>query len=235
VADELLRTADSAKSSTESLGDGAVLLRGYAVNQAAVCAQLVEAIATRAPFRFMTTPGGFRMSVAMTNCGEVGWVTDRTGYRYDSIDPATDKTWPPMPNALALLATNAAAAAGYRRFKPDSCLINRYEPRARLSLHQDKDERDFSAPIVSLALGLPADAVFHSGTFYVGEQRFIYTALRPMGAGEQFVRFRVRQLGLTQEAQRDVLPIFENGSRVRAGHRDVHVVIVPDVDERPRL
>ncbi len=208
MADELLRTAHSAKSSTESLGDGAVLLRGYAVNQAAVCAQLVEAIATRAPFRFMTTPGGFRMSVAMTNCGEVGWVTDRTGYRYDTIDPATGKTWPPMPNALTLLATNAAAAAGYRRFKPDSCLINRYEPRARLSLHQDKDERDFSAPIVSLALGLPAVFLFgglsrsqrprrfriYSGDIAVwgGASRLAYHGVAPLAEGEHALTGRCR-------------------------------------------
>src|SRR3989441_52300 len=109
-----------------------------------------------APFRHMVTPGGYRMSVAMTNCGAAGWVTDRTGYRYDSHDPQTGRPWPAMPDVFADLAAQAAARAGFDGFAPDACLINRYEPGARLSLHQDKNERDFSAPIVSVSLGLPA-------------------------------------------------------------------------------
>jgi len=108
----------------------------------------------------MLTPGGQRMSVAMTNCGRVGWVTDRRGYRYDPIDPETEQHWPPLPACFAKLAQGAAAEAGFDSFAPDVCLINRYEPGARMSLHQDRDERDFSAPIVSVSLGLPATFLF---------------------------------------------------------------------------
>ncbi len=113
----------------------------------------------------MVTPGGFRMSVAMTNCGALGWVTDRKGYRYDAIDPETQRPWPPMPDCFLELAKGAAEEAGFPSFVPDACLMNRYQPGARLSLHQDKDERDFSQPIVSVSLGLPA--VF----LYGGEER----------------------------------------------------------------
>src|SRR5271167_4396731 len=101
----------------------------------------------------MATPGGFVMSVAMTNCGAAGWVTDRTGYRYDRNDPETGKPWPGMPDSFLRLAAEAAEEAGYRSFAPDACLINRYEPGARLSLHQDRNERDFAEPIVSVSLG----------------------------------------------------------------------------------
>jgi len=120
----------------------------------------IEAIATAAPFRHMLTPGGQRMSVAMTNCGAVGWVTDRKGYRYDPLDPATGRAWPALPASFAALAARAASLAGFARFGPDVCLINRYEPGARMSLHQDRDERDLSAPIVSLSLGLDATFLF---------------------------------------------------------------------------
>jgi DNA oxidative demethylase len=108
----------------------------------------------------MITPGGYRMSVAMTNCGSLGWVTEKTGYRYDAIDPLTQRPWPPMPEAFLRLAAGAAAAAGFANFVPDACLINRYEPGAKLSLHQDRDERDFDQPIVSVSLGIPAVFLF---------------------------------------------------------------------------
>ena len=108
----------------------------------------------------MVTPGGYTMSVAMTNCGHLGWVTDRRGYRYDPIDPATGKPWPPLPASFHALATRAAAAGGFAGFEPDACLVNRYEPGTRLSMHQDRNERDFSAPIVSVSLGLPAVFLF---------------------------------------------------------------------------
>jgi alkylated DNA repair protein (DNA oxidative demethylase) len=108
----------------------------------------------------MVTPGGYRMSVAMTNCGALGWVTDRTGYRYDPIDPETGRPWPQMPLSFRELAEGAAAIAGYEGFVPDACLINRYEPGARLSLHQDKNEGDFHQPIVSVSLGIPAAFLF---------------------------------------------------------------------------
>ena len=117
---------------------------------------LSTAIAAVSPFRHMVTPGGWEMSVALTNCGQVGWVTDRSGYRYDPIDPATGRPWPAMPAAFADLAVEAADAAGFADFRPDACLVNRYAPGARLSLHQDRNERDFDQPIVSVSLGLPA-------------------------------------------------------------------------------
>jgi DNA oxidative demethylase len=145
---------------TAPLAPGAVVLRGFALDEdAALLAALAEVIA-RAPLRHMVTPGGFRMSVAMTNCGAHGWVTDRTGYRYDPADPATGARWPEMPEVFASLATRAAARAGFDGFAPDACLVNRYQPGARLTLHQDKNERDFGAPIVSVSLGIPAVFLF---------------------------------------------------------------------------
>jgi alkylated DNA repair protein (DNA oxidative demethylase) len=108
----------------------------------------------------MVTPGGFHMSVAMTNCGALGWVTDRSGYRYDPIDPESGKHWPPMPASFLRLAANAAAHAGFDGFVPDACLINRYESGTRLSLHQDKNEQDLGAPVVSVSLGIPAVFLF---------------------------------------------------------------------------
>jgi alkylated DNA repair protein (DNA oxidative demethylase) len=108
----------------------------------------------------MTTPNGLRMSVAMTNCGSAGWVSGPNGYRYAHVDPHSGLAWLPMPQVYLDLAATAAAAAGFGGFTPDACLINRYAPGTRLSLHQDKDERDFSAPIVSVSLGLPAVFLF---------------------------------------------------------------------------
>ena len=146
--------------SAEPLAQGAVLLRGFAAGQAKELIGTVQKIAALAPFRHMLTPGGQKMSVAMTNCGSLGWVSDRKGYRYDSVDPASGARWPEMPAAFSRLARNAAAKAGFENFEPDACLINRYEPGTRLSLHQDKDELDFSAPIVSVSLGLSAVFLF---------------------------------------------------------------------------
>jgi len=144
----------------ETLGDGAVLLRSFALPFEPALLPALEAASAAAPFRHMVTPGGRRMSVAMTNCGAAGWITDRTGYRYDALDPETGKPWPPMPECFQELAAAAAAAAGYRAFRPDACLINRYAPGARLSLHQDRNERDLAQPIVSVSLGLPAVFLF---------------------------------------------------------------------------
>ncbi|HEY1932761.1 MAG TPA: DNA oxidative demethylase AlkB [Acetobacteraceae bacterium] len=138
------------------LGTRAILLRGLARDRAPKLVAAIDSIAAISPFRQMVTPGGWPMSVAMTNCGQVGWVTDRTGYRYAAIDPATGRPWPEMPQAFADLATEAAAAEGFGDFHPDACLVNRYAPGARMSLHQDRDERDFDQPIVSVSLGLPA-------------------------------------------------------------------------------
>ncbi|MEX0606238.1 MAG: DNA oxidative demethylase AlkB [Marinobacter sp.] len=139
----------------ERLGDCTVWLHGFAYNSASALVRAIEEIAREAPFRQMITPGGFRMSAAMTNCGRLGWVTDRTGYRYTEHDPQTARRWPEMPDCLLELATSAAQEAGYSGFAPDACLINRYLPGSRMSLHQDKNEEDYSAPIVSVSLGLP--------------------------------------------------------------------------------
>ena len=147
-------------SGTGALGAGAVLLRGFCLGVEDEVLAALRRVVDAAPFRHMVTPGGHAMSVAMTNCGSAGWVTDRTGYRYDAKDPASGRPWPAMPPAFLGLATRAAAAAGFAGFVPDSCLINRYEPGAKLSLHQDKNERDFDAPIVSISLGLPATFLF---------------------------------------------------------------------------
>ncbi len=143
------------------LGEGAMVLRGFASPDAAALMHGVEQVIAVAPFRHMVTPGGYRMSVAMTNCGRAGWVTDRSGYRYDPIDPTTRRAWPAMPAAFARIAKDAAPPrGGFDGFEPDACLINRYEPGARLSLHQDRNERDYDAPIVSVSLGLPAVFLF---------------------------------------------------------------------------
>ena len=139
---------------------GLTYLPGFALPFEPLLLAAIRQVATAAPFRQMLTPGGQRMSAAMTNCGEVGWVTDRKGYRYDRLDPETERPWPPLPESCGRLAELAAAAAGFGGFRPDVCLINRYEPGARMSLHQDRDERDFSAPIVSVSLGLGAAFLF---------------------------------------------------------------------------
>ena len=137
-----------------------MLLRGFAGPAEAALIAALRDIVAQAPFRHMLTPGGHQMSVAMTNCGEAGWVTDRTGYRYDTSDPVSGKSWPAMPPSFRELAGRAADHAGFEGFSPDACLINRYLPGARMSLHQDKDEDDFGAPIVSVSLGLPAIFLF---------------------------------------------------------------------------
>jgi DNA oxidative demethylase len=146
--------------SREVMAEGAVLLRGFARPGEVGLLAALRDIESQAPFRRMFTPGGHQMSVAMTNCGEAGWVTDRGGYRYDGIDPESGKAWPAMPSVFRELAEGAAREAGFAGFAPDACLINRYEPGAKMSLHQDRDEKDFSAPIVSVSLGLPAIFLF---------------------------------------------------------------------------
>ena len=151
-----LFAADAPELEDEILDPGAMVLRGFARAREAALKQDVERVTAAAPFRHLITPGGFRMSVAMTNCGELGWVSDRRGYRYDPVDPDSGERWPPLPESFRALAADAAARAGYPGFVPDACLINRYEPGARLSMHQDRDEKDLRAPIVSVSLGLPA-------------------------------------------------------------------------------
>lgn len=139
---------------------GLTYLPGFALPFEQALLADIRAVTAAAPFRHMLTPGGQRMSVAMTNCGEVGWVTDRKGYRYDRLDPETGRPWPPLPTSMTQIARRAAEEAGFGAFQADVCLINRYEPGARMSLHQDRDERDFSSPIVSVSLGLGATFLF---------------------------------------------------------------------------
>lgn len=141
-------------------GWGLAYLPGFALALEQELLAAIREVVAAAPFRNMLTPGGQRMSVAMTNCGDVGWVTDRKGYRYDRLDPETGRPWPSLPACITQLAERAAAEAGFASFRPDACLVNRYEPGARMSLHQDRDERDFSAPIVSVSLGLGATFLF---------------------------------------------------------------------------
>jgi alkylated DNA repair protein (DNA oxidative demethylase) len=158
---DLLSHAGATTTWTERLGPGSLVLRGFAASEAETLYGEICKIVALAPFRQMLTPGGFRMSVAMSNCGTVGWVTDQSGYRYQPNDPESGQPWPPMPAIFSHLAEAAAAAAGFSGFAPDACLINRYQPGAKMSLHQDKDERDLTQPIVSVSLGLPA--VFQFG------------------------------------------------------------------------
>ncbi|MGC4241311.1 MAG: DNA oxidative demethylase AlkB [Herbaspirillum sp.] len=147
--------------SVETITEGALLLRAFVdEEEAAALMAAIDKVLAASPLRHMQTPGGFRMSVAMSNCGQFGWVTDRRGYRYQSLDPVAERDWPAMPEAFAALAARASAAAGFAGFDPDACLINRYEPGARMSLHQDKNELDMDQPIVSVSLGLPATFLF---------------------------------------------------------------------------
>jgi alkylated DNA repair protein (DNA oxidative demethylase) len=191
---------DPQPPSREELEAGAVLLRGFAAAEAPQLLEKVARIAETAPFRHLITPGGYTMSVAMTNCGRVGWVSDRSGYRYDPTDPDTATPWPAMPAAFRDLAVRAAAEGGFDAYDPDACLINRYIAGAKLSLHQDRDEEDAWAPIVSVSLGLPAvflwggkrraDAVrrlrLESGDVVVwgGPARFVYHGVAPLKDGE---------------------------------------------------
>jgi alkylated DNA repair protein (DNA oxidative demethylase) len=154
--EELFDSGALQAASLEQLEPGAFVLRAFAVEQAAALLNAVELVARSAPLRHMTTPRGWRMSVAMTNCGDAGWLSDRSGYRYDAIDPETNRPWPTMPGIFLSLVTRAASAAGFAGFVPNACLINRYEPGTRLTLHQDRDEQDVVAPIVSVSLGVPA-------------------------------------------------------------------------------
>ena len=181
------------------LSEAAVVLRGFARDTAARLVAEVDGITAVAPFRNMVTPGGFRMSVGMTNCGRAGWVTDRKGYRYEPVDPITGMPWPALPECFRHLAATAAEAAGYPGFEPDACLINLYEPGTRLSLHRDENERDMTAPIVSVSLGLPAIFMFggnrrgdrpqqvllESGDIVVwgGLDRLVYHGVAPLADG----------------------------------------------------
>ena len=184
----------------EELEEGAVVLRGFASDRATPLVREVGRVAEAAPFRHLVTRGGFTMSVAMTNCGRVGWVSDRSGYRYDPVDPDSGTRWPEMPALFLELAAQAAAEAGFAGYDPDACLINRYAEGAKLGLHQDRDEKDAWAPIVSVSLGLPAVFLWgglrredrirrmrlESGDVVVwgGPARFVYHGVAPLKGGE---------------------------------------------------
>jgi alkylated DNA repair protein (DNA oxidative demethylase) len=154
------------------LAPGAVLLRGFAREQAVLLLQTVASVLHQAPLRHMQTPGGYTMSVSTSSCGALGWVSDAQGYRYASQDPVSGQPWPAMPDCFVELAKRAAAEAGFPNFHPEACLINQYVPGAKLSLHQDKDEKDLSAPIVSVSLGLPAIFLFGGTARNQRPQRF---------------------------------------------------------------
>ncbi|AHL33563.1 alpha-ketoglutarate-dependent dioxygenase [Pseudomonas brassicacearum] len=184
----------------ERIGEQSFVLRGFALPWLDRLLPALETVLQAAPFRQMVTPGGFTMSVALSSCGALGWTTDRSGYRYTAHDPQTGHPWPDMPAVFRELAQAAARQAQFEHFEPDSCLINRYVPGARMSLHQDKNERQLTAPIVSMSLGLPA--VFQFGGFersdkslrvplfhgdivvWGGVDRLRYHGVLPLKAGE---------------------------------------------------
>jgi alkylated DNA repair protein (DNA oxidative demethylase) len=157
---DLFGDDDTAQLGREAIGPQSFVLRSFALPYADALLQGVDDVTAQSPFRHMDTPGGYTMSVALTNCGQLGWTTDARGYRYARIDPMTGQPWPDLPDAFLRLAQAAAAEAGFPGFTPDACLVNRYEPGSRLSLHQDKNERDYDAPIVSVSLGMPAMFLF---------------------------------------------------------------------------
>jgi len=208
VTADLFETVGDARPPRETIAAGAVLLRGFAATFDDELIPALREIVKQSPFRHLITPGGHRMSVAMTNCGSAGWVSDPSGYRYDAIDPDSAKPWPAMPPVLRRLAADAAADAGFNGFAPEACLINRYVPGAKLSLHQDKDELDFAAPIVSVSLGLPAIFLFgglkRSDTprryrlehgdvaVWGGSSRLFYHGVAPLADGEHDVLGRQR-------------------------------------------
>ena len=203
---------DEPSLAREPLEEGAALLRGFATDVAPLLVEGIGHVANASPFRHLVVPGGHTMSVAMTNCGRVGWVSDRTGYRYDPIDPDRGAPWPPLPPAFLDLARRAAAGAGFSNYDPDACLINRYATGSKLGLHQDRDENDAWAPIVSVSLGLPATFLWggkkrsdpvrrmrlFSGDVVVwgGPARFVYHGVAPLKAGSHPLTGEIR-LNLT--------------------------------------
>jgi DNA oxidative demethylase len=200
--------SDSSLPFSEQLEEGAVLLHGFASDKVAGLLEEVARIVEKAPFRHLVTPGGHTMSVAMTNCGPLGWVSDRSGYRYDPIDPVTGARWPAMPEAFLEIAAGAAAEAGFANYQPDACLINRYIAGTRLGLHRDRDEKDAWAPIVSVSLGLPAVFLWggqrrsdptrrlrlENGDVVVwgGPARFVYHGIAPFRDGQHPLTGRAR-------------------------------------------
>jgi DNA oxidative demethylase len=213
LAARLLEPPLLPRPALERFASEAVLLAGFAESEALQLLEALECtVLPRAPWRHMMTPGGAAMSVAMSNCGAVGWVSDRRGYRYEACDPESGAAWPPMPEALRALGERAASAAGFPGFAPDACLINCYRPGTRLSLHQDRNERDFQAPVVSVSLGLPAlflfggaqrraptqrIPLFHGDVVvWGGAQRLAFHGVAPLADGEHPL-IGCRRLNLT--------------------------------------
>lgn len=208
---------DPTPGKCEPMGPKAFVLRGFALPYVDKLLPAIDGIEAQSPFRHMVTPGGFTMSVALTNCGALGWTTDRHGYRYSGIDPEHGQPWPPMPEVFGRLVREMAATAGFEGFEPDACLVNRYLPGSRLSLHQDKNERDFNAPVVSVSLGMPALFLFggHARTdktvkvplyhgdvvVWGGEDRLRYHGVMPLKdqphplLGSQRINFTFRKAG----------------------------------------
>jgi len=196
----LLTDLAEAAQTREVLTEGAILLRGFAAAEAPALVATIREIEAQAPFRHLITPGGYRMSVAMTNCGNTGWVSDEHGYRYDPVDPDSGSPWPSMPANFQELAAAAALEGGFPEYRPDACLINRYQPGSKLSLHRDKDEQDPISPIVSVSLGLAAVFLWgglrradrprrirlESGDVVVwgGPARFVYHGVAPLPEGD---------------------------------------------------
>ena len=192
----------------DNLEEGAVILRGFVAGEEEPLLAEVARVAGAAPFRHLETRGGYVMSVAMTNCGRVGWVSDPSGYRYDPVDPDSGARWPPLPEAFLQLAQRAAEEGGFPGYDPDACLINRYATGAKLGMHQDRDEKDAWAPIVSVSLGLPATFLWggkrrsdpvrrlrlESGDVAVwgGPARFVYHGVAPLKAGDHPLTGAVR-------------------------------------------
>lgn len=219
MSDDLLEIRDNRDAWSEKLSGAAVVLHGRLVDESATLMACLPAIMARSPFRHLYTPGGHRMSVAMSNCGRLGWVSDRRGYRYQASDPLSGQPWPAMPRAFHALARDLAGEAGYPDFDPDVCLVNRYEPGARLSLHQDKDEHSPEAPIVSFSFGLPAVFLWGGSkrsdkvskhslrhgdvAIWGGCDRFRFHGVAPLGDGEhrelgrQRINITFRQTGLS--------------------------------------
>jgi DNA oxidative demethylase len=166
------------RGQSQCMGLCAFVLRDFALPDVDALLSGIANIEVVSPFRNMVTPGGFTMSVALTNCGALGWTSDRLGYRYTGIDPDSKRPWPAMPGSFARLARAAAAEVGFEDFEPDACLINRYLPGSRLSLHRDSNERDLKAPIVSVSLGMPAIFLFG------GRERSGRTARTPLYHGD---------------------------------------------------
>lgn len=212
VTADLFDDVDAPEPTQEWLAAGAVLLRGFAREMDTALLQALDGVLLAAPLRHLVTPGGYTMSVAMSNCGPLGWVSDRRGYRYSTLDPVSGQPWPAMPQSWKAWAGRAAGEAGFDGFEPDACLINQYQPGSKLSLHQDKDESDFSAPIVSVSLGLPA--VFLFGTerradrpqryrlqhgdvvVWGGPARLAYHGVAPLADGQHALLGR-RRINLT--------------------------------------